>query len=76
MNKVVFNDYPTKDQFNWLIKNISPVMFYLHNSQGGEGWVIKKSQRNLDKENSYVYVWELSFDDERNATFFALKFSS
>jgi len=55
-------------QEQWIMKNIGPRMFYLHNAMGGQGWVIK---RNYKKR-----TWELTLEDEKLATYFIIKFSS
>jgi len=62
----------TGDQEQWLTKNVGPRMHYLHNSIGGQGWLVKN-----EWEPSMVQKrWYLTLEDERLATFFAIKFSS
>lgn len=65
----------TKDQEAWILKNIGPRMHHLHNSVGGEGWIVKKQIHKNDDGQFYTY-WNLTFEDERYATFFAIKFST
>jgi hypothetical protein len=62
----------TGEQEQWLAKNVGPRMHYLHNSIGGQGWLVKN-----EWEPSMVQKrWYLTLEDERLATFFAIKFSS
>ena len=59
-------------QEQWLMKNVGPRMFYLHNSIGGQGWVVK----NQWDPGMVSKKWYLTLEDEKLATFFAIKFSS
>ncbi len=45
-------------------------MHYIHNSIGGQGWIAKHewSPGMVSKQ------WTLTFEDDRYATFFLLKF--
>jgi hypothetical protein len=62
----------TGEQEQWLAKNVGPRLHYLHNSIGGQGWLVKN-----EWEPSMVQKrWYLTLEDERLATFFAIKFSS
>ena len=62
----------TPEQEQWLAKNVGPRMHYLHNSIGGQGWVVKN-----EWEPSMVQKrWYLTLEDDRLATFFTIKFSS
>ena len=62
----------TGEQEQWLAKNVGPRMHYLHNSIGGQGWIVKN-----EWEPSMVQKrWYLTLEDEKLATFFAIKFSS
>lgn len=62
----------TSEQELWLAKNVGPRMHYLHNSIGGQGWIVKN-----EWEPSMVQKrWYLTLEDDRLATFFAIKFSS
>lgn len=62
----------TGEQEQWLAKNIGPRLHYLHNSIGGEGWIAKN-----EWEPSMVQKrWYLTLEDDKLATFFAIKFSS
>ncbi len=58
------------DEEQWLTKNIGPRMHYIHNSIGGQGWIAKHewSPGMVSKQ------WTLTFEDDRYATFFLLKF--
>ena len=60
----------TNEQEQWLVKNIGPRMHWFHNSRGGSGWMAKK-QFKPGMVSSY---WNLTFEDERYATFFRLMF--
>lgn len=42
----------------WCLKNVGPRLFHLHNSRGGEGWLIKKS----------VGSWIFELEDGRQMT--------
>lgn len=57
-------------QEQWLSKNVGPRMFYLHNKQGGQGWVAKRER--LPGSNKY---WTLTFEDDKMATMYLLKWS-
>lgn len=62
----------TGEQELWLAKNIGPRLHYLHNSIGGEGWIAK-----LEWDSGLsVKKWYLTLEDDKLATFFAIKFSS
>lgn len=75
MTKIILDNNFTGEHETWLIKNIGPRMFYLHSSIGGEGWIAKKSYiKNIDSKH-HTTVWEIHFEDNRYASFFALKFS-
>lgn len=63
------------EQENWLAKNVGPRLHYLHNSIGGEGWIAKKKQYTTSDGMAYSHtVWELTFQDERYATWFRIMF--
>lgn len=64
VTKIVLQDRLTPIQEQWVYKNVGPRMFWLHNSIGGYGWVLK---RNYKETN-----WELSFEDEKHAVLFTL----
>jgi hypothetical protein len=62
----------TSEQEQWLAKNVGPRMHYLHNSIGGQGWIVKN-----EWEPSMVQKrWYLTLEDDKLATFFAIKFSA
>jgi hypothetical protein len=62
----------SSEQEQWLAKNVGPRMHYLHNSIGGQGWIVKH-----EWDSGVVSKrWYLTLEDERLATFFAIKFSS
>lgn len=62
----------TGEQEQWLAKNVGPRMHYLHNSIGGQGWIAKR-EWNPGMVNQH---WYLTLEDDKLATFFAIKFSS
>lgn len=57
----------------WLAKNVGPRLHYLHNSIGGEGWIMKLTNVSPDGL-SYERQWKLTLEDERFASWFLLQF--
>jgi hypothetical protein len=55
----------TEEQHKWLLQSVGPRMHFLHNSMGGEGWIVKRNYRNK--------TWELTLEDDKKATIFMLK---
>jgi hypothetical protein len=45
-------------------------MHYTHQSIGGQGWIAKKNY----KPGMVSTYWNLTFEDDRYASFFLLKF--
>lgn len=70
MITIKLKDNLKPDQEQWLAKNIGPRMHYIHNSIGGQGW-IAKHEWNPGMVSKY---WTLTFEDDRYASFFLLKF--
>mgnify|MGYP000146033783 CR=1 FL=1 len=64
----------------WLAKNVGPRLHYLHNSIGGEGWIMKLHNEQVithDEGGPYTRhqrVWKLTLEDERLASWFLLQF--
>lgn len=65
----------------WILKNVGPRLFYLHNKAGGEGWLMKLENQQIiretsdgEKYTSHSRVWKLTLEDERLATWFLLQF--
>lgn len=64
----------------WLAKNVGPRLHYLHNSIGGEGWIMKLHNEQVithDEGGPYTQhqrVWKLTLEDERLASWFLLQF--
>lgn len=65
----------------WLAKNVGPRLHYLHNSIGGEGWLMKlhNEQSIVDGDDGKQYtshyrVWKLTLEDDRLASWFLLQF--
>ena len=61
----------TAEHEQWLAKNVGPRLHYTHQSIGGEGWIVKK---NFKPGMVDVY-WNLTFEDDRYASWFIVKFS-
>lgn len=57
----------------WLAKNVGPRLHYLHNSIGGEGWIMKLTTASSDGL-AYERFWTLTLEDERFASWFLLQF--
>ena len=57
----------------WLTKNVGPRLHYLHNSIGGEGWLMKLTKVSPDGL-VYERQWTLTLEDERFASWFLLQF--
>ena len=70
MITIKLKDNLKPDQEQWLAKNIGPRMHYIHNSIGGQGW-IARHEWNPSMVSKY---WTLTFEDDRYASFFLLKF--
>ena len=66
-------------QEQWLIKNVGPRLHYIHNSIGGQGWIAKKQKVIVQNEDvgthSSVVQWDLTFQDDKMATWFTIMFS-
>ena len=65
----------------WLAKNVGPRLHYLHNSIGGEGWLMKlHNQQEIhtgvdgDTYTRHSRVWKLTLEDDRFASWFLLQF--
>jgi len=63
-------------QEQWLMQNIGPRMHYLHNSMGGQGWLVKKEWEEHQFRNKLTSSqhWYLVVEDDKLASFFILKF--
>lgn len=69
------------EQEQWLAKNVGPRLHYLHNSIGGEGWIAKKGYEEVDYTNLQgneskmrIIVWNLTFQEDKYATWFRIMF--
>lgn len=60
----------TNEHESWIAKNVGPRMHWIHNSRGGQGWIAKR-----DFRPGIGSAWALTFEDDRQATFFGLMFS-
>jgi hypothetical protein len=62
----------------WLVKTVGPRLHYLPKSIGGEGWLAKcevEEKIGVGGINGgRILVWYLSFEDDKLASYFALKF--
>jgi hypothetical protein len=65
---------PTEEQ--WLVQKVGPRLHYFPKSIGGEGWLAKcEVEEKIGSLNAgKVLVWYLSFEDDKLASYFALKF--
>lgn len=57
----------------WLAKNVGPRLHYLHNSIGGEGWLLKLTQTSPDGL-AYERQWTLTLENESFASWFLIQF--
>jgi hypothetical protein len=67
------NDRPTLEQEAWLAKNVGPRLHWIHNSIGGKGWIAKRTYA-YDGDMPTRVIWQLTFEDDRHATWFSLMF--
>lgn len=72
MVKIPLKDKLTGEQELWLARNVGPRLHYLHNSIGGQGWLVK----NEWEPGMVNQRWYLTLEDDSLATFFTIKFSS
>ena len=70
MVTITLDNNLTSEQEHWLAKNVGPRLHYLHNSIGGEGWIVKKNY----KPGMVSVYWQLTLEDDRYATFFLINF--
>lgn len=67
---------PREEQ--WLVKNVGPRLHYLPKSIGGEGWLAKCEVEPVKNSQTGVVgkalVWYIEFEDDKLASYFALKF--
>jgi hypothetical protein len=64
---------PREEQ--WLVKNVGARLHYLPKSIGGVGWVARCKEENINgRAISVTLVWYLSFEDDKLASYFSLKF--
>lgn len=66
---------PREEQ--WLVQNVGRRLHHLPRSIGGEGWLAKCEQESMISRTGVVgraLVWYLEFEDDKLASFFALKF--
>jgi hypothetical protein len=69
------------EEEQWLSKNVGPKLHYIHNSVGGVGWIAKRSTEEIEFTDSrgntsrmHVIIWNLTFQDDRYATWFRILF--
>jgi hypothetical protein len=67
---------PREEQ--WLVQKVGPRLHYLPGSIGGVGWLAKCEQEPMTNSRTGVVgkalVWYLEFEDDKLASYFALKF--
>jgi hypothetical protein len=56
----------TEEHHKWLLQNVGPRMHFLHNSMGGEGWIVKRNYKNK--------TWQLTLEDDKKASMFILTY--
>jgi len=85
-SKVILKNRPDGEMEQWLAKHIGPRMHWMAQSVGGQGWIAKSKTIDnpgyeFDAISKHRYaikrrtVWELTFEDDRYATWFGLMFS-
>lgn len=63
---IELSDLPRGEAEQWILQNVGPRLHWLHNSVGGQGWIIKRDYPNKG--------WKLTFEDEKLASYYRLKF--
>ncbi len=67
--------YLTILQQHWLEQNVGPRLYYLHHSVGGKGWKAQRVDGYYLKGKPSDKCWSLTFEDDKMATLFALKWA-
>ena len=67
--------YLTVLQQHWLEQNVGPRLYYLHHSVGGKGWKAQRVDGYYLKGKPSDKCWRLTFEDDKMATLFALKWA-
>jgi hypothetical protein len=69
------------DQEQWLSKNVGRRLHHLHNSIGGEGWLVKQYTEQIvtetsdgEKYTTNQRIWKLTLENESYASFFLMMF--
>ena len=73
MITIYLKNGPIQEHEHWLAKNVGPRLHYLHNSIGGQGWIIKKAESTYDGLH-YELKWTLTLEDDRLASWFLIMF--
>lgn len=68
-------NFITYEQEKWLETHVGPRLHYLPKSVGGQDWIIERTTKQESNGKYHVY-WKLTFNDEKLATFFMIKFST
>lgn len=66
---------PIEEQ--WLVQKVGPRLHYFPKSIGGVGWLAKCEQETRTSHTGVVgkaLIWYVEFEDEKLASYFALKF--
>lgn len=78
---IKLNKTPSPKLEQWLAKNVGQRLHYIHNSIGGEGWLLKKSSEEYtyftidgDEFKGTKTAWSLTLEDERFASWFRIMF--
>lgn len=60
----------------WLVKSVGPRLHYLPKSIGGVGWLAKCEEEEIKSHTitGRALVWYLSFEDDKLASYFVLRF--
>jgi len=66
---------PIEEQ--WLVQKVGPRLHYFPKSIGGVGWLAKCEEEKMTSHTGVVrrrLVWYVEFEDDKLASYFALKF--
>jgi len=66
---------PIEEQ--WLVQKVGPRLHYFPKSIGGVGWIAKCEEEKMTTRTGVVgraLVWYVEFEDDKLASYFALKF--
>ncbi len=75
MSVTIGISYLTVLQQHWLEQNVGPRLYYLHHSVGGKGWKAQRVDGYYLKSKPDDKPWNLTFEDDKMATLFALRWA-